>query len=144
MKSWTALNVNEFILFDMAGSLWRRIEMLGKKKRKMLTKPGACLTYCHQLTYCLPGLFNWTPPPSPPPLLNPPSSSPTPILFKHNATRGTNRVNLIHFRSEDHCFPQIAPSWLTGRRINEFKYQESISLLNNRLQSINKSTISDS
>ena len=30
MKSWTALNINEFILFDMFRSPCRRVEMFSK------------------------------------------------------------------------------------------------------------------
>ena len=30
MKSWTALNINEFILFDMFGSPCRRVVMLSR------------------------------------------------------------------------------------------------------------------
>ena len=30
MKSWTALNINEFILFDMFGSPCRRVVMFSK------------------------------------------------------------------------------------------------------------------
>ena len=30
MKSWTALNINEFLLFDMFGSPCRRVVMLSK------------------------------------------------------------------------------------------------------------------
>ena len=30
MKSWTALNINEFVLFDMFGSPCRRVVMLSR------------------------------------------------------------------------------------------------------------------
>ena len=49
MKSWTALNINEFMLFDMFGSPYRRVVMLNKFAgilnmvfRRTCVKRGQC------------------------------------------------------------------------------------------------------
>ena len=36
-KSWTALNINEFTLFDMFGSRLRRVDMLSKSAGSLIT-----------------------------------------------------------------------------------------------------------
>ena len=55
MKSWTALNINEFILFDMFGSPYRRVVIFSKFARSLnmvfwrtCVKRGQCRTSAYK------------------------------------------------------------------------------------------------
>ena len=54
MKSWTALNINEFILFDMFGSPCRRVAMFSKFAGSLLDPLSVCRCFTnHDLSAAL-------------------------------------------------------------------------------------------